>query len=330
MKRENVRDAAARHGLLAALQSAPAGCRGAEPEWRCTAQPGWKSPLRRAWLEVKRRECARKAARRLAIACAAWLAGAALPASAAILTSVPMQGGMVMPMLKYTASTGTLTVTMDPTVPQLTPLLVSNPGDYFDPADPWYDYLDPTRQGRAFSRRYGFVMDTATDLLPVGTAIWIRKLSSSPDLGIFRYRSGGNKAWEPIFGTEGTTNALQWDGTMFHPGVTAPPGTNTYTATFEAFVMDTATGTPVPGANTGPFVFHWTDVPDGRPTLRVGSDMVLTWPAEATNYVLETADALVSASWAAVTNEPVLENGQCKLALPLGQGGRFFRMRLAP
>ena len=33
-------------------------------------------------------------------------------------------------------------------VPQLTPLMVSNPDDSFDPADPWYDFLDPGRQGK--------------------------------------------------------------------------------------------------------------------------------------------------------------------------------------
>ena len=110
-------------------------------------------------------------------------------------------------------------------VPQLTPLMVSNPGDSFDPADPWFDALDPSRQGLSFSRRYGFVMDTMTDPLPPNTAIWLRKVSGSPELGFYRYSGSAPKAWEPIFGTAGTTNALFWNGMMFHPGVTAPPGT---------------------------------------------------------------------------------------------------------
>jgi hypothetical protein len=104
------------------------------------------------------------------------------PAPGAILTSVPMQGGMVMPMLSYNATDGAMHVAVDPTIPQLTPLLASNPQDRFDPADPWCDTLDPSRQGLAFSRRYGFVMNTATDPLPGGTAIWIRKLSGSREL----------------------------------------------------------------------------------------------------------------------------------------------------
>jgi len=263
-------------------------------------------------------------------ACVAWVAGAAVSAWAATLTSVPMQGGMVMPMLSYNASDGTLHVSVDPTVPQLTPLLISNPTDRFDLADPWYDCLDPSRQGLAFSRRYGFVMDTATDKIPAGTAIWIRKLSSSPVLGAYRYRSGANKAWQPIFGTADSTNALQWDGIMFHPGFTAPPGTQTYTATFEAFLMDTTTGTPVPGANTGPFVFNWTDVPDGRPTLCAGANVVISWPASATNYVLEAADTLSATNWTPVTNIPAPVNGQSTIVLAPCEARQFFRMRLGP
>jgi hypothetical protein len=253
---------------------------------------------------------------------------------AATLTSVPMQGTMVMPMLAYHSSEGSLSVQIDPTIPELTPLLVSNPGDSFDPADPWYDYLDPSRQGLAFSRRYGFVMDTLTDPLPAGTALWIRKLSSSPGLGAYRYRSGASKQWTPIFGTEGVTNALQWDGTMFHPAFTAPPGTGTYTATFEAWLLDTASGLPVPGTSTGPFTFTWTVVPDGRPTLSLAvsasGQAILRWPAAATNWVLEAADTLPSANWTVVTSPPVRVEDQNTITLETTAPVRFFRMRLVP
>ncbi len=254
--------------------------------------------------------------------------------SAATLTSVPMQGGMVMPMLAYHAADGTLTVQVPATVPQLTPLLVSNPGDSFAPTDPWYDYLDPSRQGLAFSRRYGFVMDTASDPLPTGTGIWIRKLSSTAGLGAYRYRSSTPKAWEPIFGTAGVTSAFQWDGTMFHPGFTAPPGTGTLSAVFEACLLDNTTGTPVAGANTGPFTLTWTVVPDGRPTLELtlvaGGQIQVRWPASATNWVLEAADTLAGSGWSAVTNAPVAVEQELSVALDTNGGSRFFRMRLRP
>jgi hypothetical protein len=266
----------------------------------------------------------------VAAVCAVSLTVAAGSGRAATLTAVPMQGGMVMPMLAYHASDGSLTVQVDPTVPQLTPLLISNPGDSFDTVDPWYDYLDPSRQGLAFSRRYGFVMDTGTDPLPSGLAIWIRKVSSSPGLGAYRYRGGTSKLWEPIFGTGGVTNALQWDGTMFHPAFTALPGTGIFTATFEAFLLDTTTGTPVPGANTGPFTFNWTDVADGRPALTVSQRIVVGWPPSATNYVLEAADTLPGSVWTTVTNTPVLVDGQMAVILEAIDTRKFYRMRMVP
>ncbi len=234
-----------------------------------------------------------------------------------------------MPMVGYDADLGALYVTVDPTVPQLTPLLASNPGADFDPADPWYDCLDPHRQGLAFSRRYGFTMDAMTDLLPADTAIWIRKVSSSPGIGFYNYRSSVPKSWAPIFGTSGATNTLQWNGMMFHPGVAAPAGTNVYTATFEAFLAGAESGAEIPGTATGPFVLTWTNTPDGRPPLNVGLKVVITWPGTATNWVLETADTLSSTNWMIVTNAPTVVDGQ-RAVVPDSNPQGFYRMRLMP
>ncbi len=254
-----------------------------------------------------------------------------MPAPAALLTSVPMQGSMVMPALSYSAAEGVLSVTVDPTIPQLTPLLVSNPQDRFDPAEPWYDALDPSRQGLAFSRRYGFVMSTDTDPLPAATGIWIRKLSGSAQLGFYRAHAMSlPHRWEPIFGTAGTTNVFSWSGTMFHPCVTAPPGTNAYSATFEAFLVNTNTGLALPGSSTGPFALNWTSVPDGRPDLTIAPKIVIAWPATATNWVLECADLLPCSNWTRVTNAPVMLDGQPAVILDANGGKRFFRMSVGP
>jgi len=255
---------------------------------------------------------------------------AVAPARAAILTSVPMQGGMVMPQISYSAADGALQVQVDPTIPELTPLLASNPQDHFDPSDPWYDALDSSRQGLAFSRRYGFVMNTVTDLLPAGTGIWIRKLSSSAQLGFYRAHAMSlPHLWQPIFGTDGTTNVYSWSGTMFHPCVTAPPGTNTYSATFEAFLIDASTGLEVPNSSTGPFTLNWTSLPDGRPALAIAQKIAIAWPAAATNYVLEYADTLPCSNWTRVTNAPVMLDGQPAVLLDASELRRFFRMTLA-
>lgn len=265
----------------------------------------------------------------MAVAAAA-VAGGLSTADAAVLTSVPMQGGMVMPMIAYHAEHGHLHVMMPSEVPQLTPLLVSHPGDQFDPADPWFDALDPSRQGLSFSRRYGFVMDANTDPLPPNTAIWLRKISASPELSFYRYSGSAPKLWQPIFGTAGTTNALYWDGMMFHPAVTAPPGTNALSATFEAYLVDTQSGAEIPGSSTGPFVLHFTNVSDGRPALDIAPRMIVFYPLDATNWVLEGTDTLPNGTWTDVTNAPVMLEGRAAVVIESGDPRRFFRMRLAP
>lgn len=252
-------------------------------------------------------------------------------ANAAILTAVPMQGGMVMPMVSYHSADGRIHVTMPLEMPQLTPLLVSDPGDSFDPEDPWFETLDPSRQGQSFSRRYGFVMDTMTDPLPANTQIWIRKTTGPAELKLFRYKGSTPKVFEPIFGTAGVTNALYWNGMMFHPVASAPPGTNGFTATFEVFLRDTTTGREIPNSSCSPLQFNWTNLSDGRPSLRLVPGCVVAWPAEtATNWVLECAAAPNTALWTRVTNAPVLLDNELCVTVDGGSSHQFFRMRFAP
>lgn len=250
------------------------------------------------------------------------------PAAYAItLTAVPMQGGMVMPVVAYHAEHNHIHVTMPPEVPQLTPLLVSHPLDWFDPADPWFEALDPSRQGRSFSRRYGFVMDANSDPLPSGTQMWIRKVSGPAELKFYRYGHSVPKVFEPIFGTDGATNTLYWNGMMFHPAVTAPPGTNSYTAGFEVFLMNLATGQPVPDSGSGVLTFQFTNVPDGRPTLRMTTDCCIAWPSDvATNWVLE-ATSTPHAEWSSVTNIPTAEGTELLVTPDREKAQQFFRMR---
>lgn len=257
---------------------------------------------------------------------------------AAVLSQVPAQnyGGdtsswMLMPMVSYHAHDARMHVTMPAVIPQLTPLLVSNPADNFDPADPWFDALDPSRQGASFSRRYGFVMDAMSDPLPAGTQMWIRKLSGSTDLRIYRYATSVPKAFAPIFGTDGATNALYWNAMMFHPTAVAPPGTDNCTATFEVFLLNTSTGQEVPNSSSGPLVFNWTNVPDGRPTLTLAQRIVVAWPsATPANWVVESADSVNATTWATLTNTPVTVDGQTCVVLDAGTTQQFFRMRYVP
>jgi hypothetical protein len=252
-------------------------------------------------------------------------------ANAAVLTAVPMQGGMVMPMVSYNAAVGKIQVMMPSEIPQLTPLLVSNPADSFDPADPWYDELDPSCQGASFSRRYGFVMAAMSDPLPANTQMWIRKLSGPPELKFYWYAGSVPKAFDPIFGTEGVTNALFWNGAMFHPAVAAPPGTNGYISTFEVYLLDTTSGQAVPNSSSGPLVLNWTNVPDGRPALSIAQKVVVAWPAATTtNWVLESASSPIATTWTLVTNPPVIVDGEPCVVLDNDPAQQYFRMRYLP
>ena len=259
-------------------------------------------------------------------------AGCFAPAAlfAATLTQVPMQGGMVMPMVSYNAGMGHLMIMMDPTVPALTPLLASNPGDGFASSNLWFAAFDPSQQGLAFSRRYGFVMDTVTDPLPANTQIWIRKLSGSPEVGAYRY-AAAPETWQPIFGTGGATNALYWNGMMFHPCFTAPAGTNSCAATFQAYLLDTTTGLEVPDSASSVVTFNWTSVSDGRPALGLGQRLVMFYPGSTTtNWSLEGTDALSGGTWSSVTNAPMSLEGQAAVVLEPGEPRKFFRMKYTP
>ena len=257
--------------------------------------------------------------------------------SAAVLTQVPVQNygednsmWMLMPMVSYHADDSSIHVMMPMAVPQLTPLLVSNPGDSFDPADPWFTSLDPSRQGASFSRRYGFMMDTV-DPLPANTQMWIRKLAGPAELKFYRYSESGPRALTPVFGTDGTTNALYWSGMMFHPVVAVPPGTNSYTATFEIYLVNTLTGQDVADSSSGTLTFEWTNADDGRPALSLAQKIVVAWPAATTtNWVLESAATANATAWNSVTNSPVTVDGQPSVVLDPDAAQQYFRMRFVP
>ena len=254
-----------------------------------------------------------------------------------VLSSVPRQGGMLMPEVYYHADSDSVTVDLSSitSAAQLTPLLISNPGGSFNPADPWFQSLDPSQQGLAFSRRYGFDMDVMSDFVPANRALWIRKLSGSPELSFFDCIDHSSPfAWKAILGTAGTTNAVYWNEMMWHIGVTAPPGTNSYSATFEVIVINTETGLEVANSSSGPFLLDWTDVPDGRPTLAIAGEtthsLLLTWPTSATNWIVVSSPSLSSTNWTVVTNSLVSTESQLAIRVENTEGHSFFRLRRNP
>ena len=111
-------------------------------------------------------------------------------------------------------------------------------------------------------------------------------------------------------------------------------GTNAYTATFEVYLLDTASGQEITNSSSGPLVFNWTDVSDGRPALSLavqGAGIVVSWPsATTTNWVLESATTVNAGTWTAVTNNPVMAGGQMSVALARSGPQQYFRMRYLP
>jgi hypothetical protein len=250
--------------------------------------------------------------------------------NAAVVTSVPMQGAMVHVSLAYDAAQNSVVAHVDPVVPELKPLDISNPTDQFSAADPWYSYLDSSQQGLAFNRQYGFVPDALTDPLPQGTGIWIRNLSLTPGITAFRYRSTDPKAWEPMFGCGGSSTVWQWNMAMFHPAMAAPALAGTHSGVFEAFLVDLQTGQPVPGVATATFELDWTVAASARPALTLERKIQLRWPSSATNYVLQTAAALDATTWTTVTNTPVVSDGNNAVILDEAVGHCFFRLVRTP
>jgi hypothetical protein len=171
--------------------------------------------------------------------------------------------------------------------------------------------------------------------LPEDRELWIRKLSATPGVSFYDYNDFVSpKSWNPIFGTAGTSNACDWSGLMWHVGVTAPPGTNLYSATFEIFVMNISTGQEVAGSSSGPFVVDWTDVPDGRPELSLatlgGNHLVVSWPATTTNWVLLSTTNLPAALWLTNATPVTTNHNQATVVISNSPARQFFRMQHLP
>lgn len=243
-----------------------------------------------------------------------------------------------MPRISYHADAQRLMIDLvqaTNTLPQLLPLLASHPLDCFSAAAPWFNCLDPSRQGMAFSRRYGWDMAAMTDLPPPGQAIWIRKLDSTPGLAFFDYNDSRTPlTWNPCFGTEASTNALAWNGMMWHFAAAARPGTNTFRATFELFLLDTSTGKEVAGSSTGPFDLGWTNAPELRPTLELarqpGNQITISWVTNALRWHLLSSGSLDEGDWLPVPEPAEVINGKAAVHLDAPSVPQFWRLRYDP
>jgi hypothetical protein len=56
-------------------------------------------------------------------------------------------------------------------------------------------------------------------------------------------------------------------------------------------------------------------------------NVVLSWPATGTNFLLEATSDVGAPNWQGVSGTPSIANDQCLVTLPLGPGNEFFRLR---
>lgn len=72
-------------------------------------------------------------------------------------------------------------------------------------------------------------------------------------------------------------------------------------------------------------------LPSVKPTLSAavqGSNLVLTWPGDATGYTPEGSSSLgAGATWSAIPGTPTLVGGQYQLTVPVGTGNQFIRLK---
>jgi hypothetical protein len=87
-----------------------------------------------------------------------------------------------------------------------------------------------------------------------------------------------------------------------------------------------------PNANNNPDIFlvRLFDADAFLAELKIAktpSDVVLSWPVEATNHVLEATTSLPAVSWTTVTNTPTVTTTDRSVQLPITGNARFFRLR---
>lgn len=186
--------------------------------------------------------------------------------SHAVLISAPPgpddQGGMIMPMVTITATSGTgsnptagtVNVSFSPTSVTLKSTQQWVPGSWYADTAAWRaDLGSPAGvggtpvanagSGSLFNNRYGFMFMSMGSMMmanvPTGNSLAIRlDAISSASLQSFNYGNASNR-WDEVF--DGVDSHVLWNGTMWHNYFTMPSDTpaGSYSATFEIFVADT-------------------------------------------------------------------------------------------
>jgi hypothetical protein len=65
----------------------------------------------------------------------------------------------------------------------------------------------------------------------------------------------------------------------------------------------------------------------GLTILRSGSSLTISWPAAATDHLLECTDDISSGTWEIVADEPTIAGDQNSVLLNIGSAAKFYRLR---
>jgi len=146
------------------------------------------------------------------------------------LAQTPQMGGPMKHLMVHLHGT-MLHVHIDESVP--TPIMLNYGESYAGNAS----VLD----GKMYNAQYGWMVEGFW-APPAGSFLWIEQISATPGLEVY---GGGAFGFAPIFGTDGSSPRIQWNGMMLHNWYAATtPGV--YEATYNVYFGD-ASGMPTPG-----------------------------------------------------------------------------------
>lgn len=157
----------------------------------------------------------------------------------AVAGQPPMGGGMIHLVVDFDG------VDMHVAPEGTGPLpLVRYEGQQFDGAAAVLD-------DRAFNSQFGWLVGGFW-FPPAGTAVWIKRESSSAGLDVYAQGS-----FAPIHGTDGSPQAEKWNGVMLHNWYAADaPGI--YHATYRVYLGDPITAEPLPEYGSATVSLSWS------------------------------------------------------------------------
>jgi hypothetical protein len=172
--------------------------------------------------------------------------------------------------------------------------------------------------------------------------VWIEKTGGSPELKTYFVNEDvtgdPGSPYTPMFGADGSSTKWRWDGFMDHNTYAVAlkyvtVSRQLFSANYHLYIGD-ANGNPVSGYGDATTTWRWRG-----PALAVvpapgiaadGSQIVVSWAPTVTNLTLVSVNSLAETNWIALTNAPVLSNGNSTVSFESSSPVKFFQLQLNP